>query len=95
MNVIIQGLELSKSNKNDEHINIIPGWIEINKDDEAVFHTGILFDPKPHGRLIDMDRLMAVLASTIQITQSDADLFGHILSLIEHQPVIIEAENGK
>lgn len=45
-----------------------------------------------HGRLIDADRLIAVLKSTTAISQSDYDLFNHIVGLIEHQPTVIEAE---
>lgn len=48
--------------------------------------------PTPHGRLIDADRLIAILKSTTTISQSDYDVFNHILGLIEHQPIIIEAE---
>lgn len=48
--------------------------------------------PEPHGRLIDADRLIAVLRSTTAISQSDYDLFNHIVGLIEHQPTVIEAE---
>lgn len=49
---------------------------------------------KPHGDLIDRDRLIAVLKSTTAISQSDYDLFNHIVGLIEHQPTIIESEQG-
>lgn len=49
--------------------------------------------PTPHGRLIDADRLIAVLKSTTAISQSDYDLFNHIVGLVEHQPTVIEKEN--
>lgn len=48
--------------------------------------------PTPHGRLIDADRLIAVLKSTTAISQSDYNLFNHIVGLIEHQPTVIEKE---
>jgi len=48
--------------------------------------------PTPHGRLIDADRLIAVLKSTTAISQSDYDLFNHIVGLIEHQPTVIGKE---
>lgn len=48
--------------------------------------------PTPHGRLIDADRLIAVLKSTTAISQCDYDLFNHIVGLIEHQPTVIEKE---
>ena len=51
--------------------------------------------PEPHGRLIDADRLIAVLKSTTAISQSDYDLFNHIVGLIEHQPTVIEKENAQ
>lgn len=50
--------------------------------------------PIPHGDLIDRDRLIAALKSTTAISQSDYDLFNHIVGLIEHQPTIIESEQG-
>lgn len=46
--------------------------------------------PTPHGRPIDADRLIAVLKSTTAVSQSNYDLFNHIIGLIEHQPTIIE-----
>ena len=49
--------------------------------------------PTPHGRLIDADRLLAVLksmASTNQSVPTEA-----VLDLIDHQPVIIEEERIK
>jgi uncharacterized protein YfeS len=46
------------------------------------------------GRLIDAERLIAVLKSTTAISQSDYDLFNHIVGLIEHQPAVIESEQG-
>lgn len=48
--------------------------------------------PTPHCRLIDADRLIAVLKSTTAISQSDYNLFNHIVGLIEHQPTVIEKE---
>lgn len=49
--------------------------------------------PTPHGRLIDGDKLIARLKNTTGIAHKlDYDMFKHILSLIEHQPTIIEAE---
>lgn len=49
--------------------------------------------PTPHGRLIDEDKLIARLKNTTGIAHKlDYDMFKHILSLIEHQPTIIEAE---
>lgn len=49
--------------------------------------------PENHGRLIDADRLLAVLksmASTNQSVPTEA-----VLDLIDHQPVIIEEERIK
>lgn len=46
--------------------------------------------PTPHGRLIDADRLLAVLksmASTSEYVPAVA-----VLDLIDHQPVVVEAE---
>lgn len=40
---------------------------------------------------IDADRLITVLKSTTAISQSNYDLFNHIVGLIEHQPTVIEA----
>lgn len=49
--------------------------------------------PTPHGRLIDSDRLIAVMKSTTAISQNNYDLFNHIVGLIEHQPTVIEKEH--
>lgn len=64
------------------------GWLEELKDLRTRYNI-----PTPHGRLIDADRLIAVLKSTTAISQSDYDLFNHIVQLIKHQPTVIEAED--
>ena len=48
--------------------------------------------PKTHGRLIDADRLIAVFESTTSITQSDYNLWNHIIGLIQHAPTVLAAE---
>lgn len=63
-------------------------WLEELKDLRSQYNL-----PTPHGRLIDADRLIAVLKSTTAISQSDYDLFNHIVGLIEHQPTVIEKES--
>lgn len=47
--------------------------------------------PSPHGRLIDADRLIAVLKSTIPHEQRTSAVFC-VLKHIENAPTIIEAE---
>ena len=75
----------------------IPCYLSFNHD--GTIHLSVLGRkysltdvPTPHGRLIDADRLIAVLKSTTAISQSDYDLFNHIVGLTEHQPTVIEAE---
>lgn len=67
----------------------------ITGDNKPLKWCDIIEIPTPHGRLIDADRLIAVLKSTTAISQSDYDLFIHIVGLIEHQPTVIEKEDTK
>lgn len=51
--------------------------------------------PAKHGRLIDADRLIAVLKSTVPYEYRNSPPFPEIIKMIENQPTIIEAEDGK
>ena len=46
--------------------------------------------PTPHGRLIDADRLLAVLKSMASTNESVPTTA--VLELIDHQPVVLKAE---
>ena len=46
--------------------------------------------PAPHGRLIDADRLLAVLKSMASTNESVPTTA--VLELIDHQPVVLKAE---
>lgn len=100
MNVIIKGMKMPKA---CEWCRFISGGLEwyceagqIQIYDYKTIHKDcpLVAIPTPHGDLIDRDRLIAVLKSTTAISQSDYDLFNHIVGLIEHQPTIIESEQG-
>lgn len=59
-------------------------------------HNGkrIVEIPTPHGRLIDADRLIAVLKSAIPYEQRTSTVLCMIKN-IENAPTIIEAEDGE
>lgn len=49
-------------------------------------------NPRNNDGAVDADRLIAVMKSTTAVSQSDYDLFNHIVGLIEHQPTVIEKD---
>lgn len=98
MSLLIEGMDMPKNGlvtielaSEETGTNII-ARITDDKTGKLIEHKGVVVIPTPHGRLIDADRLIAVLKSTTSISQSDYDLFNHVIGLIEHQPTIIEAE---
>ena len=49
---------------------------------------------KENRHYIDANRLIAVLSNTVDVVQTDIDLFEHIIELIKHQPdILAEREN--
>ena len=92
MSLMIKGMDMPKNK------GLFYDWLlSLSFDGSGeIFFNGKSYPiaeiPKPHGRLIDADRLIAILKSTTAISQSDYDLFNHIVGLIEHQPTVIEAE---
>lgn len=61
-------------------------WLEELKDLRSQYNL-----PKPHGRLIDADRLIAVLKSAIPYEQRTSTVLCMIKN-IENAPTVIEAE---
>ena len=101
MSLLIKGLDMPKLNENEEHL-WVPGWIEVGKDDKAIFCTGTHFDPNtihsyaveevsPHGRLIDADKLLDSFGKAI----NEDNHFVNFFSLVESAPTIIKAEAGE
>ena len=112
MSLLIKGLDMPKLDENEEHL-WVPGWIEVGKDGKAIFCTGTHFDPNTihsyaveevptHGRLIDADRLLALVEKEVNNTcigcepePDDCcayDRFEKIISEIKTAQTIIEAE---
>lgn len=68
-------------------------WHETNEFDflnERHPDCPIVEIPAPHGRLIDADRLLAVLKSMASTNESVPTTA--VLELIDHQPVVLKAE---
>lgn len=98
MSLLINGMDMPKNGRvtielaSEETGTNILARITDDKTGKLIDHKGAVVIHTPHGRLIDADRLIAVLKSTTTIAQFDYDMFDHILGLIKHQPPIIEAE---
>lgn len=56
----------------------------------SIFDGNYVEIPTPHGRLIDADRLLAVLKSMASTNESVPTTA--VLELIDHQPVVLKAE---
>ena len=100
MSILIKGLDMPKLNENEEHL-WVPGWIEVGKDDKAIFCTGTHFDPNtihsyaveevptPHGRLVDSNELLDDFMKAYPVGSPD---LGCAFEIIENAETFIKAE---
>ena len=93
MSVIIEGLTLPKHNPKEIDKNVLIGYAIVKEDNTAeLCLEGVRYLikmlPTPHGRLIDADELIGYLNEWLS---DSVALFG-FTRIINHQPIIIEAE---
>ncbi len=95
MSLIIKGMQLPRKSEHREcSIAVVqnrPVSIAFSRTKTNPFGCFECAEiPTPHGRLIDADRLLAVLKSMSSTSEYVPAVA--VLDLIDHQPVVVEAE---